>query len=605
MKKVKKTTTIKNGSSLAAQFEQERMRLLNRAVAIGATLAAVLVPLFSLLDIVFKPNVFWLFFIIRLSVTLASIAVYFLTKTPFGIKNPYPLGVFLTIIVGGSIALMCHLDMGPSDPYYAGINLPLLGFGILLPLLLKEGILVFGIVWLIYFIPNFFVLQSHEVKIFVSNNFFMISTIIISLAASQFHLYQRRAQWHTHRKLQSAHRKIKNHAKELEEKVQERTQRLLQSERLAVVGQLAGGIAHDFNNILTAILGISQLITDSLSEKNPIRQDIESISRAGKRAVDLVKQLLAFSRRQILISKVLNLNDVISEIREMLARVIGEDIELIVRTQPDLGNILTDPVQIEQIILNLSVNARDAMSNGGKLIIKTANVTLDKTYCKSGKITLPPGEYVMLAVSDTGEGMDKEVKAKIFEPFFTTKEKGQGTGLGLSSVYGIVKQSNGDITVYSEEGKGTTLKIYLPRVMEPTEKPRKKTNNRRKLPTGKETILLVEDENEVRHLTARLLEKQGYKVMQAEEGRAALSLSEQYDGSIDLLVSDVIMPHMNGKVLAERLLAQRSDLKVLFISGHINSIIAQSGIFNISSAFLQKPYTIENLSNKIRDIFDN
>ena len=287
------------------------------------------------------------------------------------------------------------------------------------------------------------------------------------------------------------------------------------------------------------------------------------------------------------------------------ARMRYKTIELIVDAQPDLGNILTDPVQIEQIILNLSVNARDAMPEGGRLIIKTANVSLDSAYCKLGKVSLPAGEYIMLAVSDTGEGMSEEVKSKIFEPFFTTKEKGHGTGLGLSSVYGIVKQSNGDITVYSETGKGTTFKIYLPRIMEEVENTNHKTSGLSKLPRGKETILLVEDEEDVRQLTARMLEKQGYRVMQAKEGKDALALSEQYEGSIDLLVTDVIMPHMNGKVLAERLLAQRSNLKILFISGHIDSMITQRGIFNISSAFLQKPFTIESLSYKIRSVFDN
>lgn len=595
----------KNSTSLVALFEEERLRLLNRAVAVGAMLAAILVPVFGILDVVLKYHIFWTFLAIRLGVTLISLGVYSLAKSSYGEKQPYILGAFLTLVVGGSIALMCYLDQGPSDPYYAGINLPLLGFGILLPLTLGEAFFIFALVWLSYFIPNLFLLEPYETQIFISNNFFIISTIIISLASSQFHLFQRRTQWHTHQKLQSAHRKIKNQTKELKEKVKERTQRLLQSERLAVVGQLAGGIAHDFNNILTAILGFSQLLLDSLPEKSPLRNDVKSIAESGERAVDLVKQLLAFSRRQILSPRVINLNDEIIKIEKMLSRVIGENIELVIDQQKDLGNIVADPIQIEQIVLNLSVNARDAMPKGGHLTIQTANVSLNKSYRNVNKISLAPGDYVMLLISDTGEGMSEDVKAKIFEPFFTTKKKGKGTGLGLSTVFGIVKQSQGDIIVASEKEKGTAIKVYFPRIQSVLEETTKNKKCVLKLPKGKETILLVEDEDEVRELTARMLTKQGYKVIQAKEGITALSLSEEFDGSIDLLLTDVVMPQMNGKMLAEQLMARRSNLKVLYVSGHVDSIIAQQGIVNVNEALLQKPYTFESLNYKIRNIFDN
>ena len=432
----------------------------------------------------------------------------------------------------------------------------------------------------------------------------MITTIIISLVSCRFNFRYRKNQWSAHTRLEKAHKKIQNHANELEEKVKERTQRLLQSERLAVVGQLAGGVAHDFNNILTAILGISELTLCSMDKDDPMREDIETISRVGNRAVNLVKQLLAFSRRQILVPKTINLNDVILDIKKMLHRLIGEDIDLITITPPDLGNIQADPVQIEQIILNLSVNARDAMPDGGKLIIETANVTLDKAYCKLGKVSISPGEYVMLAMSDTGEGMSADVRSKVFEPFFTTKAKGKGTGLGLSTVYGIVKQSNGDILVYSEKGEGTTLKIYLPHVKKKVEKA-DKPKTITQLPQGKETILLVEDEDEVRNLTARMLKKQGYTVLEAKEGKSAISISDQFEGTIDLLVTDVIMPLMNGRALAEKLTTLRTNIKVLFISGHIDSMITQHGILDPEVQFLQKPYTVESLSHKIRNVFNN
>jgi len=595
----------KKSTGLNLQFEFERRRIVHRAVILGALLCVIIVPLFCGLDLIFKSHIFWTFAFIRFFTTVIVIFIYILSKSPVGAKKPQLLASILATVVGGSVALMCHLDMGPSDPYYAGINLPLLGIGIMVPLTLGEGIIVFGLIWLLYFVPSLFQLQQSELKIFISNNFFLLSTIIISFVGSQFQLFNRKRIWQTNRRLQAANRKIKNHAEELEEKVKERTQRLLQSERLAVVGQLAGGVAHDFNNILTAILGMAHLILQSLPKKHVLREDVISIQRAGNRAVGLVKQLLAFSSRQILSPKFLNINDIIIDVEKMLQRLIGEDIELLVNMEPKLGHAMADPVQIEQIILNLAVNSRDAMPNGGQLIIETRNIHLDKSYCNMGKVSLSPGNYIMLAVSDTGQGMGENIKTKIFEPFFTTKESGCGTGLGLSTVYGIVKQSHGDILVYSEENKGTTFKIYFPKEKAKNRTTKLKSSKTIPLRKGKETILLVEDEEDVRSLTARMLRRQGYKVIQAEEGRSALAMMEKYKGSIDLLVTDVIMPHMNGKDLAERLKQIQKKMKVLFISGHIDSMIAHQGINQPSTPFLQKPYTFETLHKKISTVFDN
>jgi signal transduction histidine kinase len=605
LKKPNKKEKAGTHRAIASKFEQERIKALNRAVSIGAILAAILVPVFGLLDLVFKSNIFWTFFYIRAAVTITSILIFFLMKTHIGRNHPFPLGALLTFIVGGSIALMCYLDMGPTDPYYAGINLPLLGFGILLPMRLKEGTFIFVTVWLSYLIPNLSILEESSVGIFISNNFFIFSTIIIALASSQFHLHHRKKQFYTLQRLEVAHRKIKSHAKELENKVQERTQRLLQSERLAVVGQLAGGVAHDFNNFLTAILGTSELLLHSTPENDPTRQDIEGIARVGRQAAGLVKQLLAFSRNQIMVPQNLNLNPVITNFKKMLSRVIGEHIEVEIILDSDLKDILADPIQIEQIILNLCVNARDAMPDGGKLIIETSNTVLDKLYCRRRHMSIPTGEYVMLTISDTGKGMNNEVKSKIFEPFFTTKEEGEGTGLGLSSVYGIVKQNNGDILVYSEEGQGTTFKIYIPFINEPNKKIERIKLKRKSYPRGKETILLVEDEEYVRTLTARMLEKQGYNVIQAREGNEALDLSSKYEGTIDMLLTDVVMPHMNGKILAKHLTQIRTDIKVLYLSGYTGSIIVRQGILESNNAFLQKPYTMESLTHKIRNVFDN
>jgi len=591
-------------SRLALQFEDERKALINRAIYMSAGMCSIFVPLFGLLDLIFKPHLFYALLAIRLGVTVICISMMFLSKLPLGVKHSYALTMTVALVVCIAISMMCFIDDGASDPYYAGINLIIVGMGIMFPFTLQESILMGIMIWLTYFLPNVMIKEPHENTIFINNNFFLLSTVIISVVGTQFNLRSRKNQWNAHRRLKLAHQRIKNHAKELEDKVKERTQRLLQSERLAVVGQLAGGIAHDFNNLLTSILGISELLLNTMDKKDRIRSDIESIHRVSIRAADLIKQLLAFSRRQILMPKVLKLNDEIKEIESLLQRLIGENIELVIDTDEDTGNVRVDPVQIEQILFNLCVNARDAMPDGGKLFIETENMVLSNTYCSAKNLSIPSGEYVVVAVSDTGAGMSQEVQNKIFEPFFTTKEKGKGTGLGLSTVYGIVKQSNGDIIVYSEQNNGTTFKIFLPRIKQDIGSSRIKMKNSQP-PRGNETILVVEDEDDVRDITVRMLKKQGYKVLSAKEGNQALDVSDNYKGKIDLLVTDVIMPIMNGKALAEKLSSRRESIKVLFLSGYTDSMISHQGVLNENTLFLAKPFTLETLSHKIRNIFDN
>jgi len=584
-------------------FETERRSYLNRAVKIGSLLAICLIPVFGILDLVFKHGHLTTFIYIRFITTIFSLIIYYFANRSFGKKYPYFMGAALTIIVSSSIALMCRLDLGPVDPYYAGINLPILGFGMLLPLTLVEGIIIFTLAWLSYFIPNILIAQPDQIGTFVSNNFFILSSILIALASSQFHLYHRIVAWTAAKKLKIAHEKIQHHADNLEIQAKEKSQKLIQSERLAVVGQLAGGIAHDFNNILTAILGTCQLAMLSLDKSHPVNQDLQSIFDVGRRAVDLVKQLLAFSRKQVLQPKVINLNDVIKDITTMVQRLIGENIKLKCDLSSDLHNVLADAIQIEQIILNLAVNARDAMFDGGHLTIQTSNAVLDEAYCKMGKLLLEPGEYVRMTIIDTGQGMTDEVRAKIFEPFFTTKEKSKGTGLGLSTVYGIVKQSKGDIIAYSEPGKGTSFKIYLPLINAESQS-EIKIGKKARLPDGQETILLVEDELQVRRLTARILEKQGYKVLQADEGLSAIDIAAKYNGKIDMLLTDIVMPNLNGPALAEQLKKLRVGIKVLFISGHVDSMIMRHGLEKSNSNFLQKPYTMESLNRKVRTVFE-
>jgi PAS domain S-box-containing protein len=376
-----------------------------------------------------------------------------------------------------------------------------------------------------------------------------------------------------------------------------------QAQKMEAIGKLAGGVAHDFNNLLTAINGYSDLSLRRLEPGNPVRRNVEEIKKAGQRASNLTSQLLAFSRKQMLQPKVLNLNDVITDTSKMLRRLIGEDVEISLRLKPSLGKVKADPSQVDQVLMNLVVNARDAMPHGGLLTIETANVEMDKAISDK-YVSVHSGPHVMIRVTDTGSGMTDEVRQHIFEPFFTTKGVGKGTGLGLSTVYGIVKQSDGYVSVESEVGKGTTFEIYLPRVDDVESAGIKKVIEAPTPPGGTETVLLVEDEEIVRDMTRTILESNGYKVLTATDGKDALRLCETYHEKIDLMLTDVIMPHMSGKVLADQLAPQRPGMRVLFMSGYTDDQIVHHGALEEGIAFLPKPFTPDALAFKVREILD-
>jgi PAS domain S-box-containing protein len=378
---------------------------------------------------------------------------------------------------------------------------------------------------------------------------------------------------------------------------------LWQSQKMEAVGRLAGGVAHDFNNLLTVIKGYAELMLEDLKLSDPMRADMEEVQKAADRAAALTRQLLAFSRRQVLAPKVVNLNHLVEDMNKLLRRLLGEDIELSIRLADDLGSAKADPGQIEQVIMNLAVNARDAMPRGGKLTIETANVELDQAYAREHAV-VRPGSYVLLAITDNGSGIDAETLSHVFEPFFTTKEQGKGTGLGLSTVYGIVKQSDGYIWPYSEPGMGTTFKVYLPRVDEKAARAHARAQASSRL-GGTETILLVEDEEGVRGLTRQILQRHGYTVLEAESGQDALLLCERYSGPIHLLLSDVVLAaQMNGRELVERLSPRRPEIKVLYMSGYSDEAIVHHGVLAPGTAFLQKPFTTESLMRKLREVLD-
>ncbi len=379
-------------------------------------------------------------------------------------------------------------------------------------------------------------------------------------------------------------------------------EQLLHSQKMEAVGRLAGGVAHDFNNMLTIISGYNRMLLDQLSPLDPLRGYAEEVLKAADRAGALTNQLLAFSRRQVLQPRVADVNSLVTGAERMLRRLIGEDVELVIRTAPDAGNLKADPGQIEQVIFNLAVNARDAMPTGGRITIETASAQLDKQYAKT-HLGVKPGEYVLIAVSDTGHGMDAETKSHIFEPFFTTKEQGKGTGLGLATVYGIVKQSGGDIWVYSEPGKGTAFKVYFPRVYESEARPSRPGMSLEKN-LGAETILVVEDEQGVRELIAEMLRQQGYQVLKAANGAEAIRIAEGHEGAIHMLVTDVVMPQMGGKQLADTLVPLRPAMKVLYLSGYTENTVVDHGVLVPGFEFLGKPFTHESLAKKIREVLD-
>ena len=379
------------------------------------------------------------------------------------------------------------------------------------------------------------------------------------------------------------------------------TEKLQQSQKMEAIGRLAGGVAHDFNNLLSVILTYSETLIEDLKEGDPMRDDLEQVRRAGDRAADLTRQLLTFSRQQVIEPKVIDLNGVLSGVEKMLLRIVGDDVELTLLPGASIGCVRADPGSIERVIMNLVVNARDAMPAGGKLTVETTNVVLDARYAE-GHFAVKPGSYVMLSVSDTGIGMEKATMDRIYDPFFTTKEKGKGIGLGLSTVFGIVQQSGGSVWVSSEVGVGTTFKVYLPQVDAAAEPSRAQASP--STLRGSETILLAEDEDQVRVAIRGILRRHGYTVLEARNAGEALLLCERHPGTIDLLLTDVVMPKMSGPELAKRLAQTRPSMKVLCMSGCTDDAAVRHGVVEPAFAFLQKPITVDALTRRARELLD-
>jgi signal transduction histidine kinase/TusA-related sulfurtransferase len=391
---------------------------------------------------------------------------------------------------------------------------------------------------------------------------------------------------------------------QLQQEVTERNnleEQFIQAQKMEAIGTLTGGIAHDFNNLLTTIIGNADMALMAAGKDDPLREDLEEIKAAGNRAAAMTRQLLAFSRKQVIQPCVLCLNEVVIGLEKMLGRLIGEDMNLKAIQESALWNVEADPGQMEQVIVNLVINARDAMPRGGNLTIETANVDLDEAYFNGHGVKKMPGSYVMLAISDTGIGMDEETRSRIFDPFFTTKEKGKGTGLGLSTVYGIVKQSEGYIWAYSEPGQGTTFKVCLPKVEKDVVLVEKATIDTME---GSETVLVVEDDDSVRKMTRKILQRFGYEVLDARDGEEALKVIKEYEGPIQLMLTDVVMPGMSGRDLSDSMQALRPEVKVIYMSGYTDDAIGHHGVIDPGVNFIEKPFTPESIARKVREVLE-
>jgi len=576
----------------------------------------------GVLDYLATPENFFLFLRYRAVVSLFLLAGYFFT---WRLPKAYLSMLAYAMVASAAIAieLMILNFGGHESPYYVGmilLGISVVGF---IPARFSFHIIIAIMIYTIYLFPILIIETITGHRDFVIANAFMVlifSTMLLmrymsgnALAAElglQYDLeqYRERLEMVVEERTAELRHAVKDLKKEIVERQRAEAERkllqaqLLQAQKMESIGRLAGGVAHDFNNILTAILSYAELSLMKLPEHDPLRGHLISIQEASEKAATLTHQLLAFSRRQVLEMKVVDLNDVIRGLAKMLTRMIGEDMPLELRTGATASFVRADEGQIEQVLMNLAVNARDAMPSGGRLVIETADANPDDAVLKSQGVA-DPGQYVMLSVTDSGAGMSAEVRERIFEPFFTTKELGRGTGLGLATVYGIVKQHGGHIIVDSEPGKGTIFRILLPLTAGPG--PQQAAEPSGPLPEGTETLLVVEDDELVRGLIDEVLAPLGYRVLTTASGDDALKASDSFPGHVDLLLTDVVMPGMNGRQLAEVMRTRRPGIKVLFMSGYTQDALSTQGILEPGVALIHKPLRAGTLARQIRQVLDS
>ncbi len=577
---------------------RERIRELRDLIVISSKISLPCYAAFSIADHFYAPHRFLLFSILRILVIPSYALVIFAVKRTRSLPEIQAWGAFHVFVNAIIITIMAFLVEGNSSPYYAGLNLIAILVGSFIPWTDAALACNIALIYLPFFAWSFLSWGKHSNSIFIVNSFFMVATIVLTLVIRYFN---ERFRMSAIRSKVALHDELERRAAIIREKTEEAislAEQFRQAQKMEAVGRLAGGIAHDFNNLLMVIQSYTEMLQDDLPAEDVSRKSTEQILKAAQRAANLTKQMLAFSRKQILSPVVLDLNAVIDDTANMLQRLIGEDIEFRVVPAHSLWPVEADPDQIVQVVMNLCVNARDAMEHGGKLTIATENVTSmemrigERSYAS-------PGQYVKLSVADTGLGISKETQEHIFEPFFTTKEVGKGSGLGLATVYGIVKQSGGYIWVDSEPGLGTCFTIYLPKAKQVATSEKISANPQAR-PRGRETILIAEDEGSLREAISDYMRTLGYTVLAANSGPQALALASVHDGPIDLLISDVVMPKMSGRALSETLGRMRPNLKTIYMSGYTDDAVLRHGVKKMGAAFLQKPFSLNTLAREVR-----
>jgi signal transduction histidine kinase len=594
-------------------------------IRLAFLLGIFLYSIFGILDSILMPEKKAIVWFIRYGVVCPIIFVCILLSFWSGFqKYSQAFIVFVILLAGGGISVMVAVAPPPASfSYYAGVILVLmLGYGFVKARFIWASLAG----WLnvvIYEIVAIGITQTPD-TILINNNFFFISANIIGMFSSYAFEFYTRRDFFMARMLSTEREKVTELNLDLEKIIHKRTfelqkandtlkqeikdkealqSQLIQAQKMESIGRLAGGVAHDYNNISSIIIGYAELAMERVKLSDPLHADLVEILTAAKRSTGITRQLLAFARRQTIAPKVLDLNDTIGNMIKMLRRLIGEDIDLAWLPGAEVWPVKIDPSQVDQILANLCVNARDAIADVGKVTIETKNVSFDEDYC-ADHTGFIPGDFVLLAVSDDGSGMAPETVNKIFEPFFTTKDFGKGTGLGLSTVYGIVKQNNGFINVYSELEKGTTIKMYLLRHTGQVVQVKNKNTIEIHFAMG-ETVLLVEDDPTILKLGKRILEDLGYRVMSASSPDEAVKLAENHSSGINLLITDVVMPEMNGRELSEYLQSLYPELKVLFMSGYTANVIAHRGVLDDGVNFISKPFSKNDMAVKVREVLDN
>ena len=577
---------------------RERIRELRDLIVISSSwLSIPLFAVFSIADYFYVPDKFLLFAGIRMVIIPSCLLVNAAVKRTRSLPTIQAWGAFYAFANAILITIMAFHAGGKSSAYYAGLNLCAISAGSFIPWTSGALLCNLALIYFPFFAWSFVTWGEQGNSIFIANSFFMASTVVITLVIRHFNEKYRMSAIRSRVALDE---ELDRRAKIIKEKSEEAIcleQQFRQAQKMEAVGRLAGGIAHDFNNILMVIQSYTEMLRDNLPVHDGLRKNTEQVLKAANRATSLTRQMLAFSRKQILSPVVLDLNAVIDETAKMLKRLIGEDIEFRVLLAESLWAIEADPDQIVQVVMNLCVNARDAMAQGGTLTIATANVVAEEGNLGM-RPYVAPGDYVELSVTDTGIGISKDMQENIFEPFFTTKEVGKGTGLGLATVYGIAKQSGGYVWVDSALGHGARFTIYLPRVEQAIAPGLSATAEAR--PRGMETILIAEDEEALRESMRDFLRSLGYTVLAASSGPKALALASAHPGPIELLITDVVMPKMSGRELSEMLGSLRPDLKTIYMSGYTDDAVLRHGVQKLGTAFLQKPFSLGALAREVR-----